>query len=338
MGATVLRKVQIGVETTAGTLVSASTIMGWPYGATLNDGRTIVLVEEAVGQAVPFPRQYQPAILSTMEVPDTPATFEQLNYWFDAGIETIGTPGTDTGGSGHLWAYDYANASAPTIATYSVEGATAQACRAITNAFVETFTISGAADEAWMVSGTWNGQYNADITATAAQARPTNIEEILFNKSTFAVDAAGGTIGDTAVADTLLGFSFDVPTGQKPITTANGENEFSLAAWQPAEGPDTVTGELTVRHNASGETLYDAAVAGTVKLIRIEALGASLTTAGSSYTYKTARIDAAVEFTEVPDIDTQDSGDTYTLPFRVIDDSGMDHLTVTIVNELAALP
>ena len=337
MGATVLRKLQIGAETTAGTLVSATTVMSWPYGATLNDERTIVNVEEAAGQAVPFAHSYQPAIMQTVEVPDQPATFEQIGYWFEAGLERIGTAGTDTGGTGKIRQYDYANAAAPTIRTYSIEGVTAQGTRALTYGFVEALTISGASDEAIMVSGTWRGRYTADLTATTAKIIPVVNERILFNKASFYLDATATTIGTTAKTGLLLGFSLDVPTGQKPVTTADGANQFSLASWQPDEGPASVTGELTVRHNADGEILYDAAVAGTVKLMRIESQGSALTTAGSSYTYKTARIDAAIEFTEVPAIDAQDSYDTYTLPFRVVDDSGCDHLTITIVNQLAAL-
>ena len=337
MGATVLRKIQIGAETTAGTLVSATTVMSWPYGATLNDERTIVNVEEASGQAVPFAHSYQPAAIQTVEVPDQPATFEQCCYWFEAGLEKITTAGVDTGGTGKIRAYDYANAAAPTIRTYTIEGSSGQATRAMTYGFVETFTISGASDEAIMMSGTWRGRYNADITATTAQIIPAINERMLFNKATFYLDAAAGTIGTTQKTNLLLGFSFDVPTGFKPVTTADGSNQFSLASWQPDEGPASVTGELIVRHNADGETLYDAAVAGTVKLIRIQSLGSALTIAGSSHTYKTARIDAAIEFTEVPSLDSQDSYDTYTLPFRVVDDSGQDHLTITVVNELATL-
>ena len=341
MGATVLRKIQFGKEGTAGTATAATTVMAWPHGATLNDERTITLYDQAIGQAVPKAGQYQPALMATVEVPDTPATFEQLPYWFEGGLERIGTPGADTGGSGHIRAYDYANAAAPTIRTFTIEGQAGQAEREMYYSFVEEMAISGASDEAWMVSGRWRGRTSTDGTMTTSQIVPLINERILFNKTTFYVNAAtttAGNIGTTASTATLLGFSLSIPTAQVAVTTADGSNQFTVPVWKPDIAPDgQVTGELTVRHNTNGEVLYDAAVAGTAKLIRLESLGTALATPGSSHTYKTARIDMAVEFTEVPNLDESDGEDTYTLPFRVIDAVGCDHLTITMVNELATL-
>lgn len=336
MAATVLRKIQFGKEGTAGTVTAATTVMAWPNGATLNDEREIVLYEQAVGQAVPFAGQYQPALAARIEVPETPATFEQLGYWFQGGIEKITTPGADTGGSGHIYAYDYANAAAPTIRTFTIEGQTGQQEREMYYSFVEEFTLAGASNEAWMISGTWRGRTSTDGTMTAGQTVPAVNERILFNKTTGYLTST--SVGGTAMAATILGFSITVPTGMKAVTTADGSNQFTTTVWAPDTAPDgQITGELTVRHNANGEALYDAAVAGTPKLLRLQATGAVLTTAGSSYTYKTARVDMGIEFTEIPTLDEMEGEDTYTLAFRAIDHSACDHPVFTVVNELAAL-
>jgi hypothetical protein len=92
-----------------------------------------------------------------------------------------------------------------------------------------------------------------------------------------------------------------------------------------------------VAKTSASASFSGAAVAGGVKLLRLQANGAALTTAGSSYTYKAARIDMAIEFTEIPNLDEAEGEDTYTLAFRAIDHSACDHPVFTIVNELAAL-
>lgn len=336
MGATVLRKIQFGKEGTAGTATAATTVMAWPGGATLNDEREIVLYEQAVGQAMPFAGSYQPQLMATLEVPDTPATFEQLGYWFHGGLEYILTPGADTGGSGHIYSHDYANTTTPTIKTFTIEGQTGQQEREMYYSFVEEFAISAASDEAWMVSGRWRGRTSTDGTMTASKTVPATNERILFNKTTAYLTST--SCGGTATTATVLGFTINVPTGQRAVTTADGTNQFTTVVWAPDTAPDgQVTGELVLRHNATGEAEYDKAVAGTVRLLRIQATGAALATAGSSYTYKTARIDMAIEYTEVPNLDESEGEDTYTLPFRGVDHTACDHPIFLIVNEVAAL-
>jgi len=341
MGATVLRKIQFGKEGTAGTATAATTVMAWPAGATLNDERELVLYDQAIGQAMPVAGSYQPSMMATVEVPDTPATFEQLPYWFEGGIRKVTTPTADTGGSGQIYSYAYANTAAPTIRTFTIEGASGQQEREMYYSFVEEFSISAASNEAWMISGRWRGRAATDGTVTAAQVVPATNERILFNKTSFYCTQT--SIGGTAMTATLLGFTINVPTGHRAVTTADGTNQFTTTVWAPDTAPaGQITGELIVRHNANGEALYDAAVVpGTTRKLRLQSVGATLTTAGSSYTYKTVRIDGVIEFTEIPNLDERDSEDTYALPFRFVDGGitgGLDSPVFLVVNELAALP
>lgn len=340
MAATVLRKIQFGAEGTAGTVTAATTVMAWPHGATLNDERELVLYDQAVGQAMPVAGSYQPQLMATVEVPDTPATFEQLPYWFEGGIRKCVTVVADTGGSGHKYIYTYANTTAPTIRTYTIEGQTGQQEREMYHSFVEEFTISGAANEAIMVSGRWRGRTSTDGTMTASKVVPTINERLLFNKTTAYITTTTVAFGATACTATVLGFTINIPTAQRAVTTADGTNQFTTVAWAPDTAPDgQITGELVVRHNSNGEVLYDAAVAGTVKLLRLQCNGSTLDTAGSAFTTKALRIDGAIEFTEVPNLDEMEGEDTYTLPFRFVDagTAAKDAPVFTIVNQLAAL-
>jgi len=335
MGATVLRKVQFGTEATAGTAVAATTVMRWPRdGAVMIDEGIVELVEdEATGQRFGKGRHYRPNTAAMIEVPTHPATFEQIGYWFQAGVERVGTPATDTGGSGKIWQHDVSNTSAATLEYYTIEGGNTQESDEMEYAFVETFTLAGARNESVTVEGTWRGRQLTDCAFTAGQTAPT-VEEILFNKGILTMDAAGGTIGTTAKTASWLGFSLAVPTGYLPLFAADGSLYFTSPIWSPTDAP---TVSLTMRHNANGEALRAAAQAGTVQLIRMSFTGSAFTTAGSSYIYKTLQINMAGVPTNVPGLEEDDGDDTMTFEYNIVD-SDSTQLQFINVNTLAALP
>lgn len=333
MGATVLRKVQFGKETTSGTAVAATTIMRWPADATLNDMRTVEVVEEALGQRFGKGRTYQPQLLGQMDVPDNPATFEQLPYWLQAGIEGLASPTQDSTGSGYIYQYDSGNTAASTApTTYTIEGTDAQADFEMEYGFVTEFTLSGAAGEGVMIGGTWQGRQVSTSTETTTATLPT-VEEILFGKGKLYIDAAGGTIGTTQKTATWLGFSLAVPTGLKPLFSADGAIYFTTVTWSPEDPP---TLELTVRNDATGAALLAGAKAGTVQLVRMEFTGATLTTAGD-YTTKVLQVNCAVVPTEVPTLESDGGEDTLTITYNVID-SDSTQLQFIVVNESTTLP
>lgn len=332
MGAKVLRKVQFGTETTAGTAVDATTIMRWPPDAVMSDQRVIEVAEEAVGQRFGKGRTYQPSQLAVIEVPDHAATFEQLPYWLCAGIE--GTTGVQDGtdGDGYAYQFDSGNTAAQTLTTYTIECGDGQECYRLAYGFVPELTLSGAAGEAVMVSGTWNGRQVSDATLTTDATLPA-VEEILFGNGKLYIDAAGGTIGTTQQTSTWLGFSLTIPTGFKPLFSGDGNTYFTVPIWSPEDPPEL---ELTIRNDAFGAALTDAAKAGTVLLVRMTFTGSALTT-GNTYTTKLLQISCAVLPTEVPDLEDDGGEDTRTFTFQVVD-SDSTQLQIVVVNQLSALP
>ena len=325
-GITTGRKVQIGVETTEGTAVAATVI--YRGVAMVEDQSEITPVNEYIGQRVPKVNVYEPWSEVVVEFEDSEATFEQIGYWFEAGVELCTTVGADTGGAGHIYQYDLSNTTENSIRTYTIETGNNQESNEVNGCFVEAMTLSGAAGEAWMVSGTWRGREMTDCAFTSLGVAAAEV--MLFNKTTFSIDTT--TIGTTAKTSSVLGFEISAENLVKPLKAAAG------VAYPSGHyiGTPEVTGSITLRHDATGEAEIGMAEAHTPRLIRLTCLGATLTTAGSSYTYKTMNVDLAIQYTSIPTLDEDDGDDTVTLEWRLVDQSSTQWQTI-IVNELAAL-
>jgi len=331
-GVRTLRKIQLGAETTAGTATTATAL--WLGNGTIEDQRVRVMPEIDQGLMIPVAQSYDAGLLAVLTMEETEATFEQLSYILSAAIEDVTTGSRDgTAGSGYVYQHDLATNAQVTPQTYTVEMGDDQRVDEMEYAVVREFSLSGAKNEAWMVSATWVGRQVTDAEFSTSIATPT-IEPILFNKSKLYINTSGGTIGTTQKTSTFLGFSLDWTTGFQPIFAGDGSLYYS-AIKQVAPA---VTGTLILENNATGEAEITAArTATTQRLIRIISEGAALTTAGT-YTYGTARIDLAIEYTAVPALGEDEGDDIVEMPFRVV------WLTakslggqILVVNELATL-
>ncbi len=331
MSVKALRQIQLGKETTAGTATAAT--VQWAGNGVLKDDRSIVALEYDDGFLPEQHINYIPNAGATLEMEETPATFEHLPYILSAAVEATITGTQDTGGSGYVYQYDIPTSAAQTPKTYTIEMGDDQRQDEMEYAYVEKFTLSAASDEAVMVSATWKGRQATDCSFTAVDP-PTSLEPILFNKGTIDIDDSAGTIGTTKKAATLLGYTIDVDMGHRQIKAADGNKYFSSIK----QVAPSVTGTLIMEHNTIGEAEITAARAGSRRLVRLEHTGAALTTAGSSYTYRKFIVDLAIEYTDVPALSDQDGNDTIELPFRMVY-SKADSLAgqMIVVNETSAL-
>ena len=329
-GYTAGRLVQMGTETTEGSPVVATVI--YRGMAMAEDQSEITVVNEGHGRRIPLAHTYIPFGEVVVEFEETEATFEQLGYWFEAGVELCTTVGGDTGGAGHIYQYDLSDTSDSTVRTYTVETGNQQESNEVNGAFVESFTLSGAAGEAWKVSGTWRGWSMTDCAFTDLSGSVPDVEQCLFNKTTFSIDDSGGTIGGSDKTSTIIGFELNAENLQKGIRAAAGLSTISGRRTGPAE----ITGSITMLHDDVGEAEIAKAQAQSIRLLQLECLGAALTTAGSSYTYKTLKGTLAIQYTSIPTLDEDDGDDTVTLEWRQVYSTSLGWQTI-IVNELAAL-
>lgn len=327
MGVKALRKIQLGFETTAGTEVNATTI--WRGTGVLNDERTVVFPEEDVGSYLPRDRSYIPQLAATLALDDTPATFEQLPILLSCALESIQTGTLDS--TGYIYQYDVIDTVAGTKLTASVEMGDDQRQDLLTYGYVEEFSLSGSKGEAVMLSATLRGQQAADSSFTASLSIPT-VEEILFGKGKLYIDST--TIGTTQKTNCWLAFELTVPTGWKPLYSADGNLYFATTIFR-GHRENEITGSLTLEHDASAETEITAARNETLRLIRMNFDGSALATAGA-YTYKTLKIDLAVRYTAVPALEDEEGDDIVTLPFKVVYASALGAQFI-VVNEIQTL-
>jgi len=313
MSVKALRRIQCGHETTAGTAVAAVVI--WRGLGVLEDGQVREFPEEDIGYLMPSTRSYVPKEGASLAMEEVPATFEQLPYILSSSIENVHTATADGAGSGYIYQYDFPITAANAAPlTWTIEMGDDQRVDEMEYAFVEEFTLKGAAGEAVTVAATWQGRQATDAEFTGSLT-PIAVEEVLFSKGALWLDATGGTIGTTTKTQTWLGFEMTVPSGWMPVYTADGNLYFTFLKYT---GNNPVTGTLLLEHDTTGEAELGFARAGTVRLLQVRFTGAALTTAGTSWTYKTLQAQFAIQYTEVPSLDDQDGNDVIELPWRQV--------------------
>lgn len=333
-GSVALRKIQMGPESTQGTAVAATAI--WSGMGLLEDERAIKHVNESVGIAIGTTRAYVESVGAVVKFDPIEASFQELPYIFEAGI-AIETPTQDGVGSGYIYEYIAPETTLNTIRTYTIEGGDNQLVQETDFAFVEKFNIGGKAKEAIMMSSEWRGRDVVDTTFTAGQSAPTFVpaDNIQFGGSSLAIDAVGGTLGATAVNNTLLSFDLEVTTGLFGKWT-NSAKEFDFIQFSGDLFDAKL--KLTFEHNASADAQRDIFEAGTPQQYRLEFTGTALATPGTTYSFKTFRIDCAGVYTAFKKSDG-DGNATIEAEIQInYDPTATLGLTFLVVNELSALP
>lgn len=326
-GITALKRIQWGVETAAGTAIAAD--MVWRGTGEMQDARELVMVNEEVGSLLPVGNQYEAHKEAIITFDEVEATFEHLPLIMDCGIELVQTGATDTDGSGKIYAYTLATGAVSTPNTVTLEVGDNQRADEAEYCFVTKFTLSGASKEAWKLSAEWVGRQVTDCELTSPLT-PVAVEPILFGKTNFYLDTAGGTLGTTTKSNTLVGFNIEWVTGHIPLYAADG-NDFFSARKTVAPG---ITGSFTFEHDTTGEAEINAARARSLRKIRLKAEGTTLTSAGTTYTYKTAQIDLEIQYDDIGTMGDVDGNRTVELPWHAVD--GVVP-AVTIVNQIANL-
>lgn len=329
-GVKALRKIQIGKESTKGTAVAATTI--WRGMGTIQDDREVTFVEEDVGYISGIDRTYIAKLGGSITFDEVPATFEQLCYILEAGI-IAETPAQDGAGSGYIYDYVFPTTAANTIRTYTIEGGDNTQAEEMEYAFVTGFTLSGKPNEAWTMSADWVGRQVTNTSFTGSLTIP-SVEELLFNKSKLYIDDTGGTIGTTQKTSTFLECTINVNTGLMPVQTGDGNLYFTFDKTVMPE----ITVDVTFEHDGTATAEKTNWRNQTARLLRVLVQGNALSSAGTTYTYKTAQFDFAGRWETFEKIDEQDGNDIIKATLRsryVVADTLFAEML--IVNELSSL-
>lgn len=332
MGVKVLRKFQVGRETTAGTAVPATAIMRL-QGAVMKDDSVRVFPAEDVAIMGGTDRRYTSFYGASVSIPENELTFEQFPHILEMGMKAVGTPAADTGGSGKIYTYSFPILAANTPKTYTCEFGDDAGAERMAYGYCRSFKITGKAREGLKFSAELAGR-QVSPNAFTSLSTLIDVEEVLFNKGKLYIDNADGTIGSTLVSGSLMGMDLSVETGFQEIATAEGELHFA-ALKQVA--PEVVL-NITFEHDANSIAQKALAVSGLAKQIRMVFQGTALTTAGSTYTYKTFMIDLAGKWEMFNPLEEQDGNDMVTGVFRARynSDAGMMG-EITVVNQVASL-
>jgi hypothetical protein len=330
-GIKALRKVQIGLETTAGTNVPATRQMYW--NGTIEDAREVVFADDDIGILAGIDRTWTPKVEAKLAI-DATATFEELPYLLSMAIVNTTAPTTADAGSGKVWSFPLTTATPQTISTFSVEAGDNTQAEEFSYGFVRDFKLSGAGGEAIALSANIVGRQVSTTSFTTSLTLQT-VEVILFGKTKLYIDTAGaGTMGTTLKSNTLLGFDFSFDTGQRPIYAGDGQLYFSFVKAVQPEGILTVTFE----HDGAATAEIADWRNEVGKLLRLSISGSALTTAGTTYTTKLLHIDLTGKWERFDRIGEQDGNDIVqgTLRYRYSTDEAIGG-TILVVNQLAAL-
>lgn len=264
---------QLGREATPGTAVPATLIWRGPY-AGLKDDRTRNQVEEQTGTVVAAERSYDTALLASLPMAETELTYEQVLHILEAGIMTA----SPTGAGPYIYAYAYPfNGTTPTVKTYTIESgnivATADQLE-MEYAFVQDFSLNGAAGEAWKMSSTWQGRQLTVAARTAGLSLPAVEEAIFANTKLYIEDSGGSYKPTTQVTGALMGFSLSCTTGWKVVPVGDGTLTFAGIKWAKPEITFTITYELEQNGAASRVATERAAYsADSIRLMRLATAG-----------------------------------------------------------------
>lgn len=336
---TALSRVELGAEGTPGQVASMGVL--WRGTGSLKDTRKILEVSENVGTHAP--RDNTVTVQQGGELTlEQALTFEQFPIVLSAGYALTGPVSDGGGGSGKIWTADmpFAGSVAVPTTTYTIHethstGGTTFAEEAAYG-FVSEYGVKGAPGDALQVSSTWLTNQVSLSMGEVALAAPATYVCPFGNYATggLYIDPVGNAIGTTAVATTLIGWELSVKTGLMPAYTADSLS-FSILKYTR---PD-VTLKVTFEMNSNAEGEKTAWRNQTLRKMRIKHTGASLTTPGTAYTYRTVIFDVVGKWLTFDKIDTMDGNDvvTGTLKAYYNATAALYH-QVIVVNEKTTVP
>ena len=329
------RKIQLGLETTKGTAVAATTIWRGP-GSDIEDRREMVFIDEDVGYIPNVSRSTVPKLLAGIAIPEAPATFEQLPYILAAGIKNVVSGSADGEGDGKIYAYTFPTTAENTTKTYTVEAGNIMQAYQLEYAFPTDFKLSMKPGEVIQMSSNWTGRQKTKTDFTAELSLP-SVEEILGSNATLSIDDNDGSFGGTGVSNSLMGFELNIVTGLKPRFRGSGNLYF------PASVLDKKAFEVmlnvTFEYNASAVGEVDNFEDEITRLIQLKAEGSAFSTGGTTYSKKTLLIQIAGLWEKFEVVDEQDGNDIVTGIFRgTYEPTAAEFGGITVVNELASLP
>lgn len=336
MGTKAFQVLQLGREAIPGTNVAATTKWRGP-GAAFRDARKMVFPNEDIGIVGGTDRSYTPSLLAEFDTAETEMTFEQTPHVMEACFGTA-TPGADGAGSGKIYDYvlpDTAELAYTSLKTYSAEFGDSTQYDEASFCVCSEWELKGKTEEAWKFASKWFGQQSDNATKTAGVAIPV-VNDALFQKTKLYIDAVSGSYG-TTLAGTMLEANVKCVTGWYPLFAGNGNLYFKQPAFDSEKYMITV--DITFLMETAAITQRDLWKSETPRLITLKTEGSALTSAGTTYTYRTILQNYAGKWQSFEAMNSQNGTSIIKASFlNRYNATKADRGNITFVNELAALP
>ncbi|KKT30763.1 MAG: hypothetical protein UW18_C0011G0024 [Microgenomates group bacterium GW2011_GWF1_44_10] len=264
-----------------------------------------------------------------------PISFEQITDVLQCGIVEA-TASVDGAGTGQIWVYPFPTASSPSVSGKSLEFGDDAGAEVMDYSIAQSITLTGSPQSQYTCNVNWYGrkQDPQAFTALTSSSIPV-VNPMLFGKTKLYIDAIGGTIGSTLIDCTVLGLTLNIDFGLTPKWCARGSLEFGSivrTAFVPR-----LTMSLEYNTTSIAEKVFFRA--GTARKIRLTIEGASVATAGTTYTYKTFNLDLAGYFERVSGVGELDGNNTIDFEFvGAYSDTAGIFGEIIVVNELATIP
>lgn len=242
----------------------------------------------------------------------------------------------------YLWTYEPGLTTANTpdivngIDTNTWEFGDDDQCYEANYCFSTRLQISGAPNAACQFACDIVGSEQSDVTKTAALSYTTGVGVQLFpfNLATIAIDADGGTMGDTASAGLLRGFTWTLNTQFSAYPCADGDISYANVV----EGRKFVELDLIYKWDAAADAEKAFWEAQTTRLVRIALNGSTEQDAAQSNP-PYLHLSQAIRYTDWPTWGDDAGHSTVAVKAVSVYDSGYAKLfEVALKNMLAAYP
>ena len=267
-----LEKLQLGIETTAGTLVAADVVLPVETGGQFEPAIERVHLDEAQGVRA-MVRHLDVSKGSRLTYRHS-LDFSNILYPLNCGLKQT----TPTGVGPYVWTVnpDPTVVEALDSATFEIsytDGSTRHLQREFGFGTCESFTISIDANQPAQLEATWFGRKSQTSTFTAAQS-PLTVTKIPSNLFTVAIDPNWAAMGSTLKSTMVRTATVTVNTGRAPDYTLDGRTDLDMTQIQSGEDI-TGTVSLSCEYDAAGDTEYDNWEAGESAIRFIELRAAS---------------------------------------------------------------
>lgn len=332
-----LQRIQLGKETTPGTAVVATT--RWRgMGATLDDQRVVEEIEEMMGIIEGADRTVITQLLGGIELAETPATTEQLQYLLAMGLGGPVTGSADGAGTDKVYTTTVPTTAKPTLVTYTIEGGDDFEVQRLEYAVAKKITIKGTMGQTARMSATLLGRQVQRFASGFTAATIPAVSELPVQQGKLYLDAIGGTYGTTQVTNVIIAFQIDIEPVIQPVFTMDGNLYFAY----PSYIGHKITGTLTFLHDTAAGGASGALSdfrAQTPKKLQIKLLGDAVTTGGTTYQNKQILINLPMKYLSPGPMTDNNGNDIYTFKLRSrYNTTSGEAGQVIVVNELASLP